>query len=69
MFWVVEIQCNKGTWSHLITSHATRAEAESKFFTVLSFASVSELDVHGAILFDDKGIFNRREVYDRREES
>ena len=65
MFWVIEIQCNKGTWSQIITSHATRAEAESKFFTILSFASVSELDVHGAVLFDDKGVYFRREVYDR----
>ena len=65
MFWVVEIQCNKGTWAQIITSHATLAEAESKFYTVLAYASVSELNEHGAVLFDDKGIYYERKVYDR----
>ena len=68
MFWVVEIQCNKGTWSHLITSHATREEAESKFYLILSYASVSDLDAHGAVMFDDKNIFYMHKVYEKGSE-
>lgn len=63
MFWVVEIQCNGGKWSQLVTQHETRNLAESKFYNILSYASVSELDAHGAILFDDAGVYYKREVY------
>lgn len=38
MFWVVEIQNNNGTWAQIITSHATLADAESKFYTILAYA-------------------------------
>ena len=65
MFWVVEIQNNNGTWAHLITSHATREEAESKWHTILGFAAVSDLTAHGAVMFDDEGVYFRREVYER----
>lgn len=68
MYWVVEIQKNNGTWSHLVTSHATLAEAESKFYTVLAYAAVSQIEAHGAVLFDDKGIYYERKVYDRSAE-
>lgn len=68
MFWVVEIQKNNGTWSQLITSHATLAEAESKFYTILAYASVSQIEAHGAILFDDRGVYFERKVYERSAE-
>lgn len=65
MFWVVELQNNNGTWSHIITQHSTREEAESKYYLVLSYAAVSNLTAHGAVLFDDKGIYFQRQVYER----
>ncbi len=65
MFWVIELQNNNGTWTHIITQHSTREEAESKYYLVLSYAAVSNLKAHGAVLFDDKGIYYKREVYER----
>ncbi len=65
MFWVVEIQNNNGTWTQIITQHATLAEAESKFYTILSYAAVGNLDAHGAVLFDDKGVYYQRKVYEK----
>ena len=68
MYWVIEIQNNKGTWTQIITSHATRAEAESKFYLILSYASVSDLEAHGAVMFDDKNIFYMHKVYEKGSE-
>ena len=65
MFWVIELQNNSGTWSHIVTQHATREEAESKYYLILSYAAVSKLAAHGAVLFDDKGIYSMRQVYER----
>ena len=65
MYWVVEIQNNNGTWAHIITQHSTREEAESKWHTVLGYAAVSDLTAHGAVMFDDKVVYVRREVYER----
>lgn len=64
MFFVVEIQNNNGKWSQIITQHPTQAEAESKFYNVLSYAAVSDLTAHGAVMFDDKCVYNHK-VYDR----
>lgn len=65
MYWVVEIQNNNGTWSQIITQHPTLNEAESKYYTILSYAAVSDLTAHGAVLFDDKGIYHQQKVYER----
>ena len=64
MFFVVEIQkLADGSWHNITTQHETQAEAESKYYTVLSYAAVSENLSHGAILFDDKGVYFMRKVY------
>lgn len=69
MFWVVEIQQWKdGTWHSTTFQYEDRNHAEAKFHAILSEASVAEIPVNGAVLFDDKGIYYRREVYDRRTE-
>lgn len=66
MFFVIEIQkANDGTWSHIVTMHEQREQAESKYYLVLSYAAVSELPTHGAVLFDDKGVYYQRQVYER----
>lgn len=54
MAWfVVEVQSNGETGSTIVNSYPTQAEAESKFHSILSFAAVSSVFRHGAIMFSD----------------
>ena len=56
MFYIVEIQKQAdGTFAHLVQTAETRNEAESRYHGVLSFAAVSELPQHSAIVFSDEG--------------
>ena len=69
MFIVIELQKSaNGTVSHLLTTHATQAEAESKFHTVLAAAAVSNLPSHSATLLTDNGYALRREFYEHAQE-
>lgn len=67
MYFVVEIQKPKdGQYASIISHHATREEAESKYYNVLSYAAASELEVHGAYLFDIYNLIDHK-VYDRQQ--
>lgn len=56
MYIVIELQKNaEGILTHLVTVHATKDEAESKFHTVLSYAAVSELPSHSVTILDENG--------------
>lgn len=56
MYIVIELQKNEyGGVSNIVTEHATLAEAESKYYTVLASAAVSNLPVHSAILVSEEG--------------
>lgn len=69
MFWVIEIQLRTdGKWYEFVWHYEDRNHAEAKFHAVLSEAAVAEIPVNGAILFDDKGIYYERKVYDRSAE-
>ncbi len=64
MYLVMEIQkMNSGSVSHLVTSHAERAEAEQKYHTVLAYAAVSSVDVHSAVMLTDEGDMIKKETY------
>lgn len=66
MFWVVEIQkWADGTWHNKVFQYEDRNHAEAKFHAILSEAAVAEIPVNGAVLFDDKGIYYQRQVYER----
>lgn len=55
-FIVIEIQTNSdGTVGTLVSSHDTRAAAESTFHTVLASAAISALPSHAAVLMDNQG--------------
>ena len=65
MFIVIELQKSaNGSVAHLLTTHETQAEAESKFHTVLAAAAVSSLPSHSATLLTDNGFALRREFYE-----
>lgn len=55
MFLVLEIQKTGDQIAHILTSHATRPEAESKWHMVLAAAAVSSVPQHSATLLDDRG--------------
>ena len=64
MYLVIEIQkSNDGNLSHIESVHATLPEAEQKYHTVLSFAAVSAVDVHSAVMLDDTGNRIKGETY------
>lgn len=55
MYFVIELQTNGGQTAHLVTSHATREAAESKYHTVLAAAAVSAVEKHAAIIVSEEG--------------
>ena len=56
MFIVIELQTQAdGTVANIVTDHATQAEAESKYHSVLAAAAVSELPCHSAVLVSEEG--------------
>lgn len=51
---IIEIQhYADGTTACITTTHATRAEAEQKYHTVLSFAAVSSVYIHSVVMLDN----------------
>ncbi len=64
---VIELQSNGGTVSNIVTTHATRNEAESKYHAVLSAAAVSNVDAHSAVLLDEQGGFISAQCYEHGE--
>ena len=66
MFTVIELQTSNGVTSLLTTTFDDYALAEQKFYQVLSFAVVSELEVHACVILDCCGVERRSYCYDRR---
>lgn len=55
-FVVIEIQtASDGTASVLHSAYSSENQAWSKFHTILSFAAVSELPCHAAVILDNQG--------------
>ena len=66
MYIVIEMQTNNGTVSTLTYQFDTMELAEQKYYQVLSFAVVSEVEVHACLILDVCGIVQRSYFYDRR---
>lgn len=65
MFYICEIQTNKdGTGAHIMFTAPTLNEAESKYHQILSYAAVSTLPCHAAIIFDEKGYTQMSRFYE-----
>ena len=70
MYVVIEIQRNvDGTIGTLVNSYANRNEAEQKYHTILSAASVSEVFKHSAVMLDEDGVFIKSECYRHGEDN
>ena len=56
MYIVIELQENaEGVLTNLVTTHNTLPEAESKYYSILAYAAVSEIPLHSAIIVDKYG--------------
>ena len=64
MYIVVELQKNaEGVVSNIVTSHETLAEAESKYYSVLAAAAVSEIPVHSAVIVSEEAFPVKHQCY------
>ena len=52
---VIELQTNNGTTANIVTTHETRAAAESKYHTILAAAAVSNVEIHAATILTPDG--------------
>ena len=66
MYSVIELQTNEGATAVLTHTFAEEKLAFQKYYEILSYASVSTIDVHAAIVVDCCGFIIRQEFFDRR---
>lgn len=69
LYVVIELQKNGDSIANIVTTHATRNEADSKFFAVLSAAAISTVEKHACSLLTEDGICVRSEVYEHPTEA
>lgn len=56
MFIVIELQKSaESVVSNIVNSYDTQAEAESKYYSVLSAAAISNVPCHSAVLVSEEG--------------
>ena len=69
MFIVLEIQTFSPTNVAVLTpiTKTTREEAESTFHSILSYAAVSDLPMHAAVLMTNEGVVLDRKAYIHKE--
>lgn len=64
MYIVVEMQKSlEGVVSNIVTSHDTQPEAESKYYSILASAAVSDVPVHSAIIVSEEGFPVKHQCY------
>lgn len=64
MFIVIELQKNdEGVVSNIVTDHSTLAAAESKYYSVLANAAISDVPVHSAIIVSEEGFPVKHQCY------
>ena len=66
MYIVIELQINDaGEFGNLVWSFQTLPEAENKYHTVLAYAAISGLPVHGAVIITSDGQLVQSQCYKR----
>lgn len=64
MYIVIELQKNaEGHVSNIVTEHANLAEAESKYYSILASAAISDVPVHSAIIVSEEGFPVKHQCY------
>ena len=71
MFIVIELQTNdSGELGNLVWSFDKKEEAESKYYSVLSAAAMSNVPVHSAVVLDEQGsLINSHVFFHKTEEN
>lgn len=65
---VIELQTSNGTTSVLTDSYTDKPAAEQKYHQVLSFAAVSEVQIHAVCIMTADGYVMKNEVYYHNQE-
>ena len=61
---VIEIQTDaNNTVATIVTQHHTLYKAESKFHQILSVSAVSQVPLHGAVMFGNNGEYFASKTY------
>ncbi len=60
---VVEMQTNEGTTSTLTNQYNNLDTANQKYHQILSYAAVSTIDCHAAVMLDENGMFLKSEGF------
>ena len=60
---VIELQTTDGTTSHIVSQYDNLPAAEQKFYQILSFAVVSEVPIHTALIIDEAGNLIKNESF------
>lgn len=63
MYIVIELQTNDGVTANIVTAYNNRNEAESKYHQILASASISSVNVHSAVMLDERGNLEKSEYY------
>lgn len=68
MYYIIELQTNKGSTSHLVTTESDLNAAKSKYHTVLAAAAISSIEHHACIIADEHGRYIAQECFDHEVE-
>ena len=67
---VIEMQKQSdGTIAQITTSYTDRNTAEQKYHEILSFAAVSSIPIHTAVILSEEGNLIKKESYRHEEAS
>lgn len=66
--YVLELQTTAAAGAVIPFVFTDREEAEAKYHSLLAVAAVSQVDKHGAMMFNDDGFVIKSEVYNHIEE-
>ena len=60
---VIELQTTNGTTANIVTQYSNLAQAQQKYYTILSAAVVSKVDIHSAMIVDETGFLIMNESF------
>ena len=64
MYSIIELQTTDGTTTHNFSTADTKDKAMSIYHTTLSYAALSEVEIHTCMVVDEKGQYLARECYE-----
>lgn len=60
---VIELQTTNGVTSNIVTTKATREEAENLYHTILAAAAISNVEIHAATILTPDGFQLMSQAY------